>query len=99
LHSSAGQQFSNSQCHLDAQTSCTGYTRNEQGDQLLQLFCYKATGVFLEEVHESQELSSFYSIGLVVTHFWVPIKNKNKKPKEIRKIIRGGSAQKESEKN
>jgi len=25
-------------------------------------------------------------------------KNKNKKPKEIRKMIRGGSAQKESEK-
>jgi len=35
----------------------------------------------------------------VVTHFWVPTKNKNKKPKEIRKIIRGGSAQEESEKN
>jgi hypothetical protein len=34
----------------------------------------------------------------VVTHFWVPTKNKNKKPKEIRKIIRGGSAQEESEK-
>jgi len=38
-------------------------------------------------------------IGCVVTHFWVPTKNKNKKPKEIRKIIRGGSAQEESEKN
>jgi hypothetical protein len=33
---------------------------------------------------------------VVVTHFWVPTKNKNKKPNEIRKIIRGGSAQKES---
>jgi hypothetical protein len=38
------------------------------------------------------------SLIIVVTHFWVPTKNKNKKPKEIRKIIRGGSAQEESEK-
>jgi len=42
---------------------------------------------------------AFPNFNLVVTHFWVPTKNKNKKPKEIRKIIRGGSAQEESEKN
>jgi hypothetical protein len=30
----------------------------------------------------------------VVTHFWVPTKNKNKKPKEVRKITGGRSAQK-----
>ena len=31
---------------------------------------------------------------LVVTHFWVPIKNKINKPKEVRKITGGRSAQK-----
>ena len=31
---------------------------------------------------------------LVLTHFWVPTKNKNKKPKEVRKITGGRSAQK-----
>ena len=30
----------------------------------------------------------------VVTHFWVPIKNKINKPKEVRKITGGRSAQK-----
>jgi hypothetical protein len=42
--------------------------------------------------------SNDWLMWFVVTHFWVPTKNKNKKPKEIRKIIRGGSAQEESEK-
>jgi hypothetical protein len=35
-----------------------------------------------------------FSTTIVVTHFWVPIKNKNKKPKEVRKITGGRSAQK-----
>jgi hypothetical protein len=35
-----------------------------------------------------------FSTTIVVTHFWVPIKNKNKKPKEVRKITEGRSAQK-----
>jgi hypothetical protein len=34
------------------------------------------------------------TIKSVVTHFWVPTKNKNKKPKEVRKITGGRSAQK-----
>jgi len=54
---------------------------------------------FLEGKKMWEYVSGTYVIPNVVTHFWVPIKNKNKKPKEIRKIIRGGSAQKESEKN
>ena len=33
-------------------------------------------------------------VTIVVTHFWVPTKNKNKKPKEVRKITGGRSAQK-----
>ena len=39
-------------------------------------------------------MSQIYFNLIVVTHFWVPIKNRNKKPKEVRKITGGRSAQK-----
>ena len=40
-------------------------------------------------------LHKYYKEGAsVVTHFWVPMKNKINKPKEVRKITGGRSAQK-----
>ena len=40
-------------------------------------------------------LRKYYKEGAsVVTHFWVPIKNKINKPKEVRKITGGRSARK-----